>query len=166
MINDIESSEYDLIILGPGPGHINDYPYAKDFVRENINNVKFLGICLGHQLLCDFIGFNCERLATPLHGASIEIPNVSKYLEIAPARAQFYNSWVMRGSAAIGFEYQAVYEKGFIAALFAKNIGGVQFHPESVGTNCPKLIFEKMLYSMYNRSYDLKNGRSLRLTNY
>ena len=68
-----DHKNYKAYILGPGPGHPNDYQSLNTFISDIlIDKSKFLmGICLGHQLILSLFGAEIKKLETPLHGESI-----------------------------------------------------------------------------------------------
>ena len=61
------------LILGPGPGHPDDYPEIYSLLKflEFHQNVFIFGICLGHQLYWRFKGHCVKRSFNPQHGQKI-----------------------------------------------------------------------------------------------
>ena len=45
------------IILSPGPGRPKDAGIMEDLIKH-INNIPILGVCLGHQAICEVFGFD------------------------------------------------------------------------------------------------------------
>ena len=45
------------IILSPGPGRPKDAGIIEDIVK-NIHNIPILGVCLGHQAICEVFGLD------------------------------------------------------------------------------------------------------------
>ena len=53
---------FDFVVLGPGPGILNDYKKQSHFIEKYIFGKKALiGICLGHQMIGDIMGFQVKR---------------------------------------------------------------------------------------------------------
>jgi len=144
----------DLLVLGPGPGHPNDYLLTKR-VHEHIKKFpqqKWLGICLGHQILGMSLGFKLERLEQPIHGRTkpFEVPDwpifnsslIGKKVDV-----QFYNSWGLKADKitlcrAVDFDGQVL--------CFSNNqLLGFQFHPESVGSAFGSKLFVSDFDSVY-----------------
>ena len=74
--------ENQVYILGPGPGHPIEYesvitPFLK--ATYGVSNNFFIGICLGHQMLLDFLGYDIGK-KKPTNSWSIEV-NSSSQLE-------------------------------------------------------------------------------------
>ncbi len=157
---------YEMIVLGPGPGHISDYECIFPELSKILGKTSLLGICLGHQIIGKLIGLSCSVLEAPIHGRALNLKNLSTYLGIEGIRAQFYNSWKLVEEVKISQEYHLIRDNGFIVGLFGPKVLGVQFHPESVGTNCPFEMFEKLTDLLYNGHYDFKTGRRIRPTNH
>lgn len=137
--------EHDLIVLGPGPGHVDDYPFSKE-LNDYLVNQKVLGICLGHQILLKKLGHKLVPLENPLHGKSLDLGGLGDKLKLADLRGQFYNSWQILYEKERAFLDSEVSALGDMVIYFQwKNWVSVQFHPESVGTSCPQGIFQKLL---------------------
>lgn len=142
---------YEFFILGPGPGHVDDYLLIEKGLQKLISNheKRILGICLGHQLVLHGFGANLVRWEEPLHGRSLEIIT-PEWLGGEKHRVQFYNSW------GVDPRYQHpdislyVFDNKVMAAR-GSNFLSFQFHPESVGTTCPKTFFNPFLDFYYNR---------------
>lgn len=154
--NLIEASHYDLVVLGPGPGHINDYINFHEHVRSLINlsnqkKIKLLGVCLGHQLIHHCLNRKILKLKKPIHGQSIklQVKNHSILIEELSNKdvfVQLYNSWgVFENGISKTFSFEIKGDTGEILASFSKFITTYQFHPESIGTSCPELFFKQSL---------------------
>lgn len=143
--------DYDLIVLGPGPGAVGDYVQYFDEIQKLINSQKrVLGICLGHQLVHRLIGRKVEQLENPVHGQSkyvlFEPHNIlQKELQSRRIDCQFYNSWRVKFSECSIFSYEVVDEEGSVIASFSDNLVTYQFHPESVGTSFQSLLLRQVL---------------------
>ena len=141
--------DYDLLVLGPGPGHPDNYHHIFDVIRswQNLNK-KIFAICLGHQILWRLKGFEIKRSSRPLHGQKIKL-NLSlawqEWLNLpSEVWVQRYNSLaVMDNSSTEGVEN--LVEDGEIIMSRSKNSISYQFHPESVGTKCRESFFLPIL---------------------
>jgi anthranilate/para-aminobenzoate synthase component II len=173
-LSDVNFANVSLVVLGPGPGHVDDYKQISQTILQMIrdSSVFFWGICLGHQLLWSLLGGEIQKSLNIKHGQNVEI-SIPPWSAIFPVSAfntvtkvQRYNSWVI--SPRNLFDAEFIYEKDTLEALGFRyrNALGFQFHPESVGTYCPDLFFdwvEKYLYTKKDEHSRLSNRRNLRL---
>lgn len=150
----IKSPKYSFIILGPGPGHVDDYENIQNLVINSLTiNKKVIGFCLGHQLIAKALGFQIAQLDRPLHGKSFPIKLSNHFIENEFIHnVQFYNSWYVKKSS---MKYKkslvlVVNENSMICALRGKGHLSYQFHPESVGTTCPYVFFSFIKKFLYN----------------
>ena len=92
--------EYQYVIISPGPGKPNDFPVIPKVIAYcETNRIPLLGICLGHQAICEFFGAQLFRLKNVLHGQQhwIEIePQSDLFLDV-PNRIKvgLYHSWAI-----------------------------------------------------------------------
>lgn len=148
---------HDLVVLGPGPGHVDDYLEFCDLLKKVNSTQSFLGICLGHQILGVINGHGLVRLKYPVHGVSSSIPSTYAYMDINSTqnKAMFYNSWSLRSqSGSVGYLH---YENDQVTLIDLPNALGLQFHPESVGTSCPYEILDTALKLVYNKGNEDTN---------
>lgn len=135
-----------LIVLGPGPGHPDDYGVGPRISTLWSTGVPLAGICLGHQLLGQLLGLRIERSHHPLHGAKQElsVPRAWRSLGL-PKRVsvQRYNSLAVK-SGAVPSDWEAWQWEGELMGLKHSRAISYQFHPESVGTSCPQAFFKPL----------------------
>lgn len=118
------------VILGPGPGHPDQYERYFSNILKLMNNdsIYLMGICLGHQLMARVQGREVSSAASQMHGQAVEILFQNKrYL------VQRYNSLAVKidGAEVNICEY--------------KNGISYQFHPESIGTHQNVVFFKSLL---------------------
>ena len=51
--DEIKDLNPEAIILSPGPGRPEDAGICVDVVRKFYDKIPILGVCLGHQAICD-----------------------------------------------------------------------------------------------------------------
>lgn len=126
----------DVIVLGPGPGDPRDHSdvriaKASALCRSYLSAEKPLFcVCLGHQILCDSLGFALGKKQRPFQGAQ-EIIDLFGY----PERVGFYNTFTGKmDSNNRGLEISRDEQTGEIHALRGSHYVGLQFHPESILT--------------------------------
>lgn len=134
----------DLIVLGPGPGHPDDYRIEETLLAWWKTDVPIGGICLGHQILARFIGLPVERSPRPAHGESFvwKVPVVwqKRFQWPRQVEVQRYNSLGVP-ARTLPRGWSGWEENGEWVMLQHPRALSYQFHPESVGTSCPELFF-------------------------
>jgi 2-amino-4-deoxychorismate synthase len=136
----------DLVVLGPGPGDPRDGDLPKIRAgRAALDRLArerrpVLAVCLGHQMLCEALGFALIRKAEPDQGRQREVDLFGTRRLVG-----FYNSFTALaaapGSPAPGTgpaAEVAALDDGQVVAVRAVLHGtpmtGLQFHPESILT--------------------------------
>ncbi|MDR1101082.1 MAG: aminodeoxychorismate/anthranilate synthase component II [Clostridiales bacterium] len=136
------------IFISPGPGRPADAGVCIDVIRQLGGTTPILGICLGHQAICEAFGGVVGYAKELVHGKDHEVQVNTNHpiFEGLPAviRAARYHSLAVE-EASLPKELQVIArEKGgevMAIAHTSHNIAGVQFHPESILTPLgPKII--------------------------
>lgn len=137
-----EISQYDGIILSPGPGLPAGAGILNPLIETYKSTKRIFGVCLGQQAIAQVFGACLINLETVYHGVATPVTfiNPRHYLfEGLPQtiNAGRYHSWIVDDKNLPGcLKIDAVDDKGQIMALSHQvfDICGVQFHPESVLT--------------------------------
>lgn len=138
--------DYDKIVLSPGPGIPENAGMMPQLLEEFAATKSILGICLGHQAIAEHFGTQLINLKEPLHGiaSEIEILKDDYLFQNLPTNFKIghYHSWVVSLSISDDLEVIAKDEFGNIMAIKHKkyDVGGLQFHPESILTENGKTI--------------------------
>ena len=140
-------SEYDRIILSPGPGIPSEAGLLLQLVKEFAHCKSILGVCLGHQAIGEAFGARLVNLSTVFHGVATSIRQTgitkserkNNLFSDLPAEIEAgrYHSWIIsEEDFPEELTITAKDENGYIMALSHKkyDVQGVQFHPESVLT--------------------------------
>lgn len=133
---DLESANlpaFDAVILSPGPKKPSDYPRTLDIIRQYEKPI--LGVCLGHQAICEVFGAKIVHAPKVMHGKSSEIfhAGTSLFKDLPQGfKAARYHSLVA-ASVPPDLELLAWTSDEIIMAVKHKlrPIFGIQFHPES-----------------------------------
>lgn len=151
-------SDYDKIILSPGPGIPNEAGLLLPLIKEYAAKKSILGVCLGHQAIGEAFGGTLINLTEVFHGVATPIRLTSKEIcnDTSSVFYQFpetfevgrYHSWVVSDKDLPDcFQITAVDANGYIMAMKHKeyDITGVQFHPESVLTPSGETLMRNWL---------------------
>ena len=79
-IEEIADMKPDCIILSPGPGRPADAGVCEDVVRKLGGKIPLLGVCLGHQAICEAYGAEITYARELMHGKQSEIVLDTSYL--------------------------------------------------------------------------------------
>lgn len=137
-VEEIKKLNPSHIIISPGPGVPSNSGVIEDVVRE-IRNIPILGVCLGHQAICEVYGSNIVHAPQIMHGKRdvIEIDNtcpIFKGLGNTMEAARYHS--LIADSVKSPLKITAKSKDGLIMGVMAEDrkLYGVQFHPESVMT--------------------------------
>ncbi len=146
---DVINDSSDLVVLGPGPGDINDkkHPRMQQLLQITnmlaARNTPTLGICLGVQAMAKCIGMPVTRQSIPTQGMQVEIDLFGR-----SERVGVYNSFSpLAENVPPGFEV-SVHADNRVMALRSENIYGFQFHVESAMTQNGLEILTEALDSL------------------
>ena len=140
---EIVDFNHDAVVIGPGPGRPEISPvtmHAADL------EIPVLGICLGHQAIGLSRGMELiESPFGPVHGVpSTVISNGSGLMEEGRYKMTRYNSLVLVGTGEL--EVTASDETGTLPMEIRDgNTYGIQFHPESIGSEKGMLVLAEFL---------------------
>lgn len=146
------------IILSPGPGRPKDAGICEDVIRTFAGRIPILGICLGHQAICEVFGAEITYAKELMHGkqsvASLDNDSVLfAGMEPDMTVARYHSLAADPESLPECLKVTARTEDGEIMAVEHREypVYGVQFHPESVLTPKGRKIIENFLATDFNR---------------
>lgn len=129
------------IILSPGPGYPKDAGICEDVVRKLGGQIPILGVCLGHQAICEVFGATVTHAKKLMHGkkSTIHIDTACPIFKGLPETieaARYHSLAAKRETLPEELTVVAEDEAGEVMAVAheKKQIYGLQFHPESVLT--------------------------------
>ena len=67
-IAEIEALNPEAIILSPGPGKPSDAGICEAAAKYFAGKIPILGVCLGHQAICEAFGSTVSYAKTLMHG--------------------------------------------------------------------------------------------------
>ncbi|MHC6204533.1 anthranilate synthase component II [Breznakiellaceae bacterium SP9] len=140
------------IFISPGPGKPKDAGICESVIASFTGQIPILGVCLGHEAICEVFGAGISYAKTLMHGKASTITldtncpifaglpgsiQGARYHSLAAVSATIPNTLVVTATA----------EDGEIMGIRHREhpVYGVQFHPESILTPEGKLIVAKFL---------------------
>lgn len=148
---EIEALAPDGIVISPGPGMPDSAGICLDLIRKFSGAIPILGVCLGHQAIAQAFGGKIVRASELMHGKTslIHHDNKNVFANLPnPFTATRYHSLVAAPQALPGcLQVTARTENGMIMGVAHKThpVIGVQFHPESILTECGMQLLENFL---------------------
>ena len=143
---------YTHILISPGPDVPSMYPQLFAMLERFYQTKSILGVCLGHQTLCEFFGGEIYNLPSVRHGQKrrLKVRSNSGLFLGLPAEFEIglYHSWaVQTGSMPETLEITAVCDDEIVMATQHKNlpIFSVQFHPESYMSEFGEQVLQNWL---------------------
>jgi anthranilate synthase/aminodeoxychorismate synthase-like glutamine amidotransferase len=137
----VEESVGDALVLGPGPGHPADSGYG-NLLNLNAERMPVLGVCLGHQAIGLHYGCVIEYARHLMHGKTSQIfhdaQGCFKSFSSNAFTAMRYHSIVI-ADENLPKEIKISARSGDDSYVMGirhntLKIEGIQFYPESVGT--------------------------------
>ena len=146
-------AEFEKIIISPGYGTPKDFPTIYNILDRYKATHSILGICLGHQAICEYFGASLYQLPTVCHGQQQTVyrGEATDYLfEGLPSQIQvgLYHSWAV-DKLSLPEELQAtsISQNQVLMSVRHReyDICGIQFHLESFLTTQGEKILDNFL---------------------
>jgi len=154
-VEEVEALHPAAVVISPGPGVPSAAGISVPLIRALTGKVPILGVCLGHQALGEAFGGHVVRADRIMHGKSSPIEHTGTGLFAglpSPFPAMRYHSLVVEpstlpreleitawsadrpaGNEIMGLEHRE------------HPVFGVQFHPESVGTEVGRTLLSNFV---------------------
>jgi para-aminobenzoate synthetase component II len=130
------------VLISPGPGHPRDARLSVEVVRELGPTLPVLGVCLGHQVIGHVCGGRVGAAPELVHGKTSQVlhqgAGVLAGLPVPFAATRYHSLVVEREGLPAVLEVTGETAGGLVMALRHRQhpLEGVQFHPESILTDC------------------------------
>ncbi|MGB9791031.1 MAG: bifunctional anthranilate synthase component II/anthranilate phosphoribosyltransferase [Thermacetogeniaceae bacterium] len=163
-VEEIRRMAPSAIVISPGPGRPSDAGITLEVIRSFAGSIPILGVCLGHQAIAEAFGGRVIPARSLMHGKTSQIyhDGMGIYRGVPnPFTATRYHSLAVdRDAFPSCLEVSAWTGDGEVMGVRHREypVEGVQFHPESVLTECGKEILRNFLRLVAGRG----SGRSLR----
>ena len=148
----------DHVVISPGPGDPDDSGMSRDVIRHFAGKVPVLGVCLGHQCIYDVYGGAVGGAGEIMHGKTSIVTHDGKGVFAGLPAAGFtavrYHSLAgTPDTQPAELEVTAKADSGVIMGVRHRElkVEGVQFHPESIASECGKELLRNFL--------DMEGGR-------
>ena len=148
---ELEQLDPDLIFLSPGPCSPDETGKTLEVIEKYKEKKPLFGVCLGHQAIAQVFGGRVIRAEYLMHGKSSNVFHDARGIYEGlpnPMEAMRYHSLIvdLKGLPEC-FEVTAATVNGEIMGIRHTGlpIEGVQFHPESIGTNDGKKLVENVV---------------------
>lgn len=140
------------IVISPGPGKPSAAGVCEQVIANFAGKIPILGVCLGHQAICETFGATVSYAKRLMHGKASRIKldlscpvfaglpetiSGARYHSLAAVEETMPDTLVITARSDDG-EIMGVRRLGY-------DVYGVQFHPESILTPDGKKIVENFL---------------------
>lgn len=151
-IEEIEKMEPDALIISPGPGRPEDAGVCIDAIKYFAGKMPILGVCLGHQAICEAFGGRVTYAKELMHGKQSKVyqggsGRLFKGMGPEFKAARYHSLSAAAEDLPEVLMVTAEAEDGEIMAVEHREypVFGVQFHPESVMTPEGRKMIENFM---------------------
>lgn len=138
-IDEISKAAPSHIILSPGPGKPQDAGICQEVISALAPTIPILGVCLGHQTICEALGGQVGYAKTLMHGktSTITLDSSDPLFAGLPKQikvARYHSLAAEADSLPKELIVSAQTDDGEVMAVRHTRypLHGVQFHPESI----------------------------------
>ena len=150
-VKEIEKLKPSHIVLSPGPGRPSDAGICISIVKELSGKFPILGVCLGHQAICEAYGATISYAKTLMHGKTSEIvvnsKDLFKGLPKTLTVARYHSLSAVEDTIPKELQITSMTNDREIMSVKHKTypVYGIQFHAESILTPHGKTIIANFL---------------------
>ena len=151
-VKEIEEMDPSHIIISPGPGRPEDAGICEEVILAFQGKVPLLGICLGHQAICQAYGSVVTYAKELVHGkrCAVHIANgnpIFRHLPPMLEAGRYHSLAVDRSTIPDELLVIAETDDGEVMGVKHRSydVFGLQFHPESILTKGGEKIIENFL---------------------
>lgn len=151
-VEEIEALNPSHIILSPGPGYPKDAGVCEEVVEQLKGKFPILGVCLGHQGICEVFGATICHARQLMHGkkSNVKIDRSDAIFKGLPERidvARYHSLIADIDTIPEELSVISVDDNNEVMAVKHRKhpIYGLQFHPESILTPDGRVILKNFL---------------------
>jgi anthranilate synthase component 2 len=140
------------IVISPGPGRPAAAGICEKLIAALAPQIPILGVCLGHQAICEVFGATVSYAKTLMHGKSsmIKVDTSSPLFAALSGTiqgARYHSLAALANTIPAALRVIATADDGEVMAVQHREypVYGVQFHPESILTPEGKQILINFL---------------------
>ena len=156
-VEQIEQLAPTHIIVSPGPGRPSKAGVCEEVIKYFNGKVPILGVCLGHQAICEAFGGEVSYAKELMHGKKKLMyktgeSQLFKGLPDTFAAARYHSLAALKDTLPAELKVTAESEDGEVMAVEHTKypVFGVQFHPESVMTPDGRVMIENFMEVVRN----------------
>ncbi|WP_428908557.1 anthranilate synthase component II [Niallia sp. Krafla_26] len=154
-ITEIQQLAPEAIVISPGPGKPEDAGECISIIQQLHSDYPILGICLGHQAIGYSFGATIVKAENIMHGKVSKIQHsgtsiflnlpqeieVMRYHSLVIRKDTLPNEFDVLAQSVDDHEIMAIKHREF-------PLYGMQFHPESIGTESGLLLLKQFLHEI------------------
>lgn len=148
-VEEVAAMNPEAVIISPGPGRPSEAGICIELIKALAGKAPILGICLGHQAICEAFGATVSYAKELMHGKQKNILRMNDGVifrgmaDEFPA-ARYHSLAVIEDTLPKELKVTARCEDGEVMAVEHTEypIFGLQFHPESVMTPNGRIMIE------------------------
>ncbi len=151
-VEELEAMHPQAIILSPGPGRPADAGICEEVTLKLSGKVPILGVCLGHQAICEAFGGVVGYAKELMHGKSslAKLDTTSPIFKGMPEQAQvarYHSLAAEEETLPACLKVISRTDDGEVMAVQHAEFPtyGLQFHPESILTPEGRTILKNFL---------------------
>ncbi len=151
-VKQIEALSPSHIIISPGPGRPSDAGVCEEVVKELGSRFPILGVCLGHQAICEAFGADISYAKKLMHGkmSVVKVDTASKLfseIENPTEVARYHSLSAVKETLPDCLKVTSLADDGEVMSVEHTEypIYGVQFHPESILTPQGRVMLKNFL---------------------
>jgi len=154
---DIAKMGAEGIIISPGPGKPSDAGICEEVIKQYYDKLPILGVCLGHQAICESFGGRIGYAKKLMHGKSSNInvdTSTALYRGVKPVKegpfdgsiqgARYHSLALEPDTLPDCLKITGMTEDKEIMSVEHREypVFGLQFHPESILTPQGELLLK------------------------
>ena len=155
-LQEIEDLQPERIVISPGPCTPNEAGVSIDTIKQFAGRVPILGVCLGHQSIGQAFGGHIGHARAIMHGKTsmMHHSDTGVFRGLPnPFEATRYHSLVIEPDslpACLEVTAWTTDDNGAVDEIMGVRhktmaVEGVQFHPESILTDCGHELLKNFL---------------------